>query len=174
MTITNSVMAVSTEQEMPLHELFDKWVLWAHLPHDTNWTVQSYTRILGFNTAEDAVAIMERTPEVVIKNCMLFLMRSHINPVWEDPANKGGGCFSFKVPNRSVVTAWRQLCYAIVGGSISTDSEMYGAICGATISPKKAFCIVKIWMTDCAHMNPRVLTTISGLCIDGCIFKKHL
>ena len=93
MTINYSVMAVSTEPEMQLHELSDKWVLWAHLPHDTNWTVQSYTRILGFNTAEDAVAIMERTPEVVIKNCMLFLMRSHINPVWEDPANKSGGLF---------------------------------------------------------------------------------
>ena len=24
------------------HILFDKWVLWAHLPHDTDWSIKSY------------------------------------------------------------------------------------------------------------------------------------
>ena len=157
-----------------LHELSDKWVVWAHLPHDTNWTVQSYKRLLGFNTAEDAVALYENTPEDVVRNCMLFLMRSHVQPVWEDPANRDGGCFSFKVPNRSVVTAWKQLCYAIIGGSVCEDAAVYRDICGATISPKKAFCIIKVWLTNTNHMNPRVLASITGLSKDGCIFKKHL
>ena len=156
-----------------MHELSDKWVLWAHLPHDTNWSVQSYTRLLGFNTVEDAVSLFENVPDVVTKNCMLFLMRSHIQPVWEDPANKDGGCFSFKVPNRNVVQAWKQLCYAIMGESICQDEGVYSDICGATISPKKAFCIIKIWMTGTRHMNTRVLAQVPGLSIDGCIFKKH-
>ena len=25
--------------------LYDKWVLWAHLPHDTDWTLKSYKKI---------------------------------------------------------------------------------------------------------------------------------
>ena len=36
------------------HELSDKWVLWAHLPHDTSWTLESYKKILGFNIASFA------------------------------------------------------------------------------------------------------------------------
>lgn len=168
-------MATETDQNVQLmHELSDKWVLWAHLPHDTNWSVQSYTQILGFNTVEDAVALFESVPEVVVKNCMLFLMRSHIQPVWEDPANKDGGCFSFKVPNRNVETSWKQLCYAIMGGGITSDSSVYADVCGATISPKKAFCIIKIWMTNTNHMSTRVIEQVAGLSIDGCIFKKHL
>jgi len=27
------------------HTLNDKWVLWAHLPHDTDWTLKSYKEI---------------------------------------------------------------------------------------------------------------------------------
>ena len=25
-----------------LHELSDSWILWAHLPHDTDWSLKSY------------------------------------------------------------------------------------------------------------------------------------
>ena len=28
------------------HHLYGKWVLWAHLPHDTDWTIRSYKRIM--------------------------------------------------------------------------------------------------------------------------------
>lgn len=168
-----SDMTVTAKGGGDMHELSGKWVLWAHLPHDTNWSVKSYTRIMGFNTAEDAVALTEAIPDVVVKNCMLFLMRHEINPVWEDPANKDGGCFSFKVPNKNVIMTWRTLSYALAGGSVSSNPELYSSICGATISPKRSFCIIKIWMKDCIHMNPRELGVISGLSTDGCIFKKH-
>ena len=26
------------------HPLYDKWVLWAHLPHDTDWSIRSYKK----------------------------------------------------------------------------------------------------------------------------------
>ena len=28
-----------------LHLLKDKWTMWAHLPDDTNWTINSYKNI---------------------------------------------------------------------------------------------------------------------------------
>ena len=62
--MATSGTAVTTSGEREMHELSDKWVLWAHLPHDTNWSVNSYTRIMGFNTAEDAVALTEAIPEL--------------------------------------------------------------------------------------------------------------
>ena len=29
------------------HPLHDKWVLWAHLPHDTDWSLKSYLKLLN-------------------------------------------------------------------------------------------------------------------------------
>ena len=34
---------------------------------------------------------------------MLFVMRNGINPMWEDPKNKDGGCFSYKISNKNVI-----------------------------------------------------------------------
>ena len=34
------VQKMSTQEEPANHKLYDKWTLWAHLPHDTDWTVK--------------------------------------------------------------------------------------------------------------------------------------
>ena len=36
--------SISTNKSVSEHRhlLSDKWVLWAHLPHDTDWTLKSY------------------------------------------------------------------------------------------------------------------------------------
>ena len=69
------------------HELNDTWVLYAHLPHDTDWTLTSYKKILTIKTVEQIIAICEELPEPMIQNCMLFLMRENIKPIWEDKEN---------------------------------------------------------------------------------------
>jgi hypothetical protein len=39
---------------------------------------------------------------------------------------------------------------------------------------KKNFCIVKVWMTNCEHQNPQVVTSdVKNLIPQGCLFKKH-
>ena len=40
--------------------LYDKWVLWAHLPHDTDWSLRSYNKIIELNSVEkpDKTAIL--------------------------------------------------------------------------------------------------------------------
>ena len=81
------------KSEITNHKLHDKWTLWAHLPHDTDWTVKSYKKIMTFSTVEEALVLYETLPEKMIKNCMLFLMRDGIQPM-EDVKNRDGGCFS--------------------------------------------------------------------------------
>ena len=39
------------------HPLYDKWVLWAHLPHDTDWSISSYKRIATLSTVENSIYI---------------------------------------------------------------------------------------------------------------------
>ena len=164
--------AMEEETTQP-HALYDKWVLWAHLPHDTDWPLKSYKKIMEFTTIEEVIALYQALPEKLVKNCMLFLMREGITPTWEDKKNRDGGCFSFKIPNKIVPSIWKRLSYVLTGETISNDNKLLRVVNGITISPKKSFCIIKIWTSNCIHQNPRVLTTIPGLSIQGCLIKKH-
>lgn len=155
------------------HYLSDKWTLWAHLPHNTDWSLKSYIPIYTFTTVEETIAVIGSLPPILVENCMLFIMKQGISPMWEDPKNRDGGCFSYKVPNKSVVRAWTDLTYRIIGGSISNNGQFVNSVTGITISPKKNFCIIKIWLSNCSHQNPTVVSPVKGLLSQGCLFKKH-
>jgi hypothetical protein len=156
------------------NKLKNKWNLWAHLPQDPDWTVKSYKKIYQFNTIEETIGITESLPAELIKNCMLFIMRSGITPMWEDQKNRNGGCFSYKVSNKNVFEVWRDLTYVLVGETISANNKFVDHVTGITVSPKKNFCIVKIWTTNCDYQNPEIVTNeIKYLIPQGCLFKKH-
>ncbi len=167
---TNSSIIQSQEE---FHKLSDSWCLWAHLPHDTDWSTKSYKKIYTFGTVEETIALTETLPDILVQNCMLFLMRDGVFPAWEDPKNRNGGCFSYKVVNKNVYEVWKDLTYLIVGDSISKQSSFVANVTGITISPKKNFCIIKIWMSNCANQNPAIVTDIKNLDSKGCLFKKH-
>ena len=156
------------------HHLSDSWTLWAHLPHDTDWSIDSYQEIITFNSVENAISITELLPHKMIKNCMLFLMRKGIKPTWEDERNRKGGSFSYKVSNKIVPDTWKKLFYLLVGETLSTNPNTSFEINGITISPKKNFCVIKIWMATCGKQDPTIIKTIGKSIIsDGCLFKKH-
>ena len=156
------------------HKLNNRWNLWAHLPQDTDWSVKSYKLIYNLKTLEDAIVMTETTPDPLIKACMLFVMKDGIAPMWEDPKNRNGGCFSYKVSNKNVCEVWRELNYVLVGDTISSNSSFVNCVTGITISPKKNFCIIKVWMSNCDYQNPATVTSdVKGLIPQGCLFKKH-
>ena len=163
----------SNDNTYSFHKLKNKWSLYAHLPQDTDWSHNSYKLIYTFENIEEIISIINYLPETLIKNCMLFIMKDNILPMWEDPKNINGGCFSYKVINKYVCDVWRDLTYLLVGDSLSSNSNFNKNITGITISPKKNFCIIKIWMTNCDHQNPAVVAHVKGLQAQGCLFKKH-
>jgi len=170
----NNTMEPAISSTNTFHILSDKWTLWAHLPHNTDWGIKSYIPISTFSTIEETLGVVETLPPVLIENCMLFMMREGVKPTWEDPKNRNGGCFSYKVSNKNVCKVWKDLTYVVVGGSISKQTNFVNCVTGITISPKKNFCIIKIWMADCNNQNPAIVTSdVSGLSPIGCLFKKH-
>jgi hypothetical protein len=156
------------------YELLGKWDLYYHLPHDSKWDLSSYTIILGdIDYAEKVIAINEIIPESLIKSCMFFLMRNGITPMWEDPKNRLGGCFSYKVVNKQVCEVWRTLFYLVCGESLTTKKSHFKHINGITISPKKNFCIIKIWLDTIEYQDPNFIVQIPNLPVQGSLFKKH-
>ena len=122
---------------------------------------------------EQLIAVNESVTENIIKNCMLFVMRAGITPMWEDPQNRRGGCFSYKVTNKTVVGVWRRLTYLLAGYSLTVDPAHMDYVNGITISPKRGFCILKIWMRHCILQDPAVIVNIEHLMRNGCLFKAH-
>jgi hypothetical protein len=158
----------------PHHKLIGKWDLYYHLPHDKNWDLSSYRVIANdIDSMERTIAINESIPENVVKFSMLFAMRSGITPQWEDPKNRTGGCFSFKVINKQVYEVWKALFYAMCGETICVNKQHSKLVNGITVSPKRSFCIVKIWLEKCSLQDPNVVIDIPNLQKQGCLFKKH-
>ena len=155
------------------HKLYNNWTLWAHLPHDTDWSLSSYKEIVTLDTMESALSIFENLPEVMVKNCMLFLMRKGVQPTWEDEKNRSGGCFSYKINNRNVAYSWKNLSYVLLGETL-IKPELCDIINGITISPKKNFCIIKVWLANCNHNSPEIISDVDGISRHGCLFKKHI
>lgn len=159
--------------EQTFHALNDTWNFYAHMPHDTDWSITSYKKLLTVKHAEDLIAMMEAIPDKMIQNCMLFIMKEHVKPIWEDEENRHGGSFSFKISNEDVVKIWKDLSFKTLGCSL-TEPEVYNDINGITISPKRNFCIVKIWMKSCDVKTIDFLKqNAPKLHQKGAIFKKH-
>ena len=169
----NASIGIKNSSSNSLHSLKNNWVLWAHLHHDSDWSINSYKIVAKFASAEDVIAVTEKLPETLIKNCMLFVMREGITPMWEDVKNRNGGSFSYKVSNKCIVDVWRDLTFVLVGESISNSQPFANSVTGITISPKKNFCIIKIWLSNCQYQNPEIINyVIKGFSSQGCLFTK--
>ncbi len=163
------------EENIEYHKLYDSWSLWAHLPHDTLWTLESYKLLYTFNLLEEGIELIKVLPDNCIKNCMLFIMRKNITPTWEDENNKNGGCFSFKISNKYVKNIWENLVFALIGENIFIDEIInHKVLNGITISPKKNFCIIKIWLNSCEYQDIKYLNNNINLLNEPYIFKKHI
>ena len=151
-----------------------KWTLWAHLPHNTDWSIKSYIPIYTFSNMEEVITIMETLPSILVENCMLFLMRFGIEPRYEDPRNRKGGYFSYKILNKSVYKVWKELSYILTGETIGKNINFTKCVTGITISPKKNFCIIKIWTTNRDFQDPNIVSDqIKELSPKGCLFGIH-
>ena len=63
--------------------------------------------------------------------------------------------FSYKIPNKITIPTWKQTSYKMIGESVTKDNALKNDINGITISPKRNFCITKIWIANCNNQNPK-------------------
>ena len=140
---------VSLKVSKPAHCLRDKWSWYYHLPDDSNWDISSYVLITsGIEEPEHLITINETVTDVIVKNAMLFVMKQGIKPIWEDEKNRHGGYLSFKVINKFVFPVWKSMVYAVCGQTFFSRLEDNATINGISISPKKTFCIIKVWLCN--------------------------
>ena len=165
-----------------MYNLNNNWTCWIHYQNDNIWTLDRYQNITSLVNLKDAVLFIENLDENIIKKTMLFFMKDSILPLWESEDNIKGGCFSYKISNINIVNIFKNLLYKIIGNTLSSDENTLNNINGISISPKKNFCIIKIWMrnkndvTDhdyTSNKDPFAIHTIFNIEEQICVFKEH-
>jgi hypothetical protein len=135
------------------HKLENAWTLWLHMIYDVDWTINSYKKVYTFDTLENGIKVAENMDKEIVERCMLFLMKKNIKPIWEDPNNCNGGCFSYKISTEIINEVWKKLLYRLIGNTIVEDETLINCITGISISPKKNYCIIKIWVSSIADLS---------------------
>ena len=165
-----------------MYDLNNEWTCWIHYQNNDNWTIDGYKKITKITNLKEAIILIENLHENIIKKSMLFFMKDNILPLWESDDNINGGSFSYKISNNIVVNVFKSLLYKILGNTIINDEIMLNNINGISISPKKNFCIIKIWIKEKNLLNNYNLTSNKDffyihkfLNIEEqlCVFKPH-
>lgn len=163
-----------TQQAIKIHPLHRKWVLWSHLPQNPDWKITSYKQIATIHSLEDIIAILNIIPDILLTSCMLFIMKEGISPMWEDEKNCNGGCFKYRIINKHVPSTWKHMVYTLLGETLSSNKKFLNNITGITISPKKKFCILKVWTTNCDYQNSDIIDTENDILQSNrALFEQH-
>jgi len=166
-TTTNNIVSNTTTIS---NTLMDKWSIYHHLPTSSNWTLSGYEKVASnINSVEQVIMIMNLLTEHMVTHSMWFVMKNNITPIWEDPQNIVGGSISYKVVNKYVHNVWKQLVYMLCGGTLCINKNNNAFINGITISPKKNFCIIKIWLNKIIH-DVTIISNIDNLMNHGSAF----
>lgn len=153
--------------------LNDLWSIYFHDPLDSDWTNNSY-KLMG-----NIVSIEEFWQHYFcfikhIHQGMFFIIREHIFPCWDDPHNINGGCLSIKVLKEHMVEFWEDISTKLMGETLLCKPYQHLAkkVCGISTSPKKYFCIVKIWLSD-STLSDKKYFDIIPLYYGDFIFKSN-
>tara|TARA_Y100000996_G_C22252437_1_gene532401 strand:+ start:86 stop:625 length:540 start_codon:yes stop_codon:yes gene_type:complete len=157
------------------NNLSNEWNLWLHSPNDNDWSMSSFKNIYTIKSIFDIIKLQEGMHKKIYENYMIFIMKDKIKPIWEDKENKEGGCFSYKILNSNIYEYSKKIIYYIIGNTILDNELILNNINGISISPKKHFCIFKIWIKDIKILNSELkLNIISDIEMDDVfnVYKK--
>jgi hypothetical protein len=127
--------------------LNDIWCLYFHDPFDHNWDIKSYRLLSTISSVEEFIMIYNVYNDL-FSNGMFFIMREHILPQWEDENNENGGCFSFKLNKSNLNDNFFNICGMVLGETLGKNSKYSDNINGISISPKKNYHILRIWLKN--------------------------
>lgn len=128
------------------YQLNTKWSLWYHSINDNNWNNKSYKNLYNINNLFDLKIINDSIMKNHLQNGMFFIMKEDIFPTWEDPDNREGCCISFKIYNSVLIEQWNLILNSVITQDILKDINNEDLLNGISISPKKEFNIIKIWL----------------------------
>jgi hypothetical protein len=147
--MTSIVKTSNSEQITENTKLNDQWVLWYH-HSPNNWKLDGYRQIYTISDIQDFWNIFNNINIIGgITSLHFFLMRKGVTPLWEDPKNKHGGCWSIKVTKDMASNIWELLSILLVTEQVLNNPDSYENVNGLSICIKNnSSAIIKIWISN--------------------------
>ena len=128
-----------------MNKLNTSYKIYFHDPNSYNWEKDSYILINSIYTIED----FWKVNSLIEKNLhlgMFFLMRENIFPLWDNEDNNFS--FSLKILKNEVINYWTKINIMVLSECFLKEEykHLWKIINGISISPKKNFCILKVWL----------------------------
>ena len=142
-----------------LNQFDNNWNVWYHHTKD-NWTIDGYKKIFKIDNGIDFWKLYNNWESLGgITARHFFLMKNDCQPVWEDPVNMKGGCWSFKILDSMASELWEDLSVLIVSNELVQGTTALGL---SITLKKNNTCVVKIWNDDSnknsiKHINKSIL-----------------
>jgi hypothetical protein len=144
--------AVAGVPLVPAHPIpTGSWTVYFHEPEDKSMTADSYKKLQVVSSWEAMGALLRELGPHKTTNGLLRIMKGEFSPLWENRANIHGGSYCLKITRRNSVEVFQRYLAAAALGSSAKDPA--NEIVGVTISPKKGFCIIKIWNLNAKRFN---------------------
>ena len=147
----------------------DTWKVWYHSIKDNSWDNNSYINVIDIKNIYDYCIFKENIGKNALQKCMFFIMRNNIFPTWEDVHNKDGYCISYKIYNKTLIRDFYSILIELLNERITLN---YSLINGISISPKKEFNIIKIWLKEDIPLY-QISQINNSFSKSKCIVKKN-
>lgn len=129
-----------------------EWVMWMHGMHDEDYSLASYKVLWSARDLQTFIAHMDRVREDEWAANMYFFMREGVTPRWEDPRNKRGGSWSFRVNKNFCYTTWFSMCLQSMGECLFKDLAEMKNVNGLSLSPKNNTTTIRVWCAEPHHV----------------------
>eukprot|EP00033_Pygsuia_biforma_P000596 GCRY01000705.1.p1 GENE.GCRY01000705.1~~GCRY01000705.1.p1 ORF type:complete len:209 (-),score=24.07 GCRY01000705.1:273-899(-) len=104
------------------------------------------------------------------------LMKTGVNPLWEDPANAEGGSYIIRVHKSDVDYVWRELLLAVIGEQLDEVPEG-DTVNGITVGMRPNDCVFQLWNRNASLQRDSVFTKMESLlkeiAIRNRFYKAH-
>lgn len=150
-----------------LHKLENKYILWYHNPNINDWSLSSYKTIMEYVYIEDYLYHNNKFDKNIINTGMFFIMKKNINPTWEDKQNIEGGCISIKILRDESFELWKRITIHLLSNNLNENVN------GISISPKKNFNIIKIWISEEIDIKKYKLPDSLNINNKNLLFRVH-
>ena len=148
------------------------WIIWYHDPNNSDYSLESYIRIMEVDNAEKFWTIVEAISQEAWNSGMFFFMREGYRPLWDAPENDKGGAWSKKIDAHDTHSVFVDcMAHCLADSFLKSQNE---TIAGVTLSPKGNFHIIKIWNTTTAVSDRKLFSpTLKMKVGDDIAYKAH-
>lgn len=123
----------------------NNWILWYHNEKD-NWSLSGFKQLYKISSIQELWKFYNNWHLMGgITNKHIFLMREDVTPLWEDPTNINGGCWSFKVQESHAEELWEDLTLHLVANSLYACEEKDDILGLSLCIKKNNNVVIKVW-----------------------------